>query len=204
MKGFFLRLSAIAFLLIGLFALVQSPQPAYACTATSATNPGPPPRQFTIQEQVDLAPIIIEGTVVDTGPGNFATIEIHRYFKDSGPAMLTGVRFGDGALCQAPLLPGGPMIIFLSEWSPGDYSAYYFNGVATLPATEDTIQQIISSTGQQPFYPNATFTLHPAVPQPGPSGQSDPNDFSGFLELCLASFVPVLMSIVMIRRRVTL
>ncbi len=202
MQNWFSKVSAIAFLLIGLFVLGYPSHTTYACTATSATNPGPPPIQYTIEDQVTSAPIVLEGTVIALNSGLSAQIEVHRYFKGNGPAIITAMHYGTGSMCQMPLMVGGPVIIFASQWNTGDYAAYYFNGVATLPATADNIQQIITAAGQQPIVPNATFT--PTAPsdvvQPEGSGQED--DVSSILELCLLSFLPLAMGIIVVKRRI--
>lgn len=135
MQSWFSKGCTITFLLIGLFALGHPHQTAHACTATSATNPGPPPIQYSIEDRVTNTPIVLEGTVISTEPHGTATIQVLRYFKGNGPATMTGVHYGDGSMCQIPLFPGGPIIIFISEWQPGVYAAHYFGDSATAPAT---------------------------------------------------------------------
>lgn len=204
MKYWFSICSAIMLSLIGLLVLHTPNQTAYACTATSSTNPGPPPIQYTIEERVAAAPIVLEGTVIAQNRGNSAQVEVHRYFKGDGPAIMNGVRYGDGAMCQTPLFPGGPIIIFISEWQPGDYAVYYFNGVGTLPATEENIQQVINATGQPPIVPNSTLTPTPSPSEPMPFDESGQTDLSGALEICLPSLLPILMGIVIVKRRASL
>ncbi len=206
MQNWFSKGCAIAFLLLGLFVLALSHphQTAYACTATSATNPGPPPIEFSIEDRVALAPLVLEGTVVARNHDLSAQVEVHRYFKGDGPAIMNGVRYGDGAMCQSPLFPGGPIIIFISEWRPGDYAVYYFNGVGTLPATEENIQQVIAAVGQQPIVPNATPTPTVSPSEPMPFDESGQTDLSGALEICLPSLLPILMGIVIVKRRASL
>ncbi|MBI5928514.1 MAG: hypothetical protein HY862_04355 [Chloroflexi bacterium] len=203
MKTWFSRLSAVAFLLIGLFALAHSPQKVYACTPTSSTNPGPPPIQYSIEDRVSRAPLVLEGTVISTGPGNTATIEVHRYFKGNGPAIMTGVHYGDGAMCQAPLFIGGPVIIFVGEWQADELAAFYLGEYATVPVTEENIQQIVAITGQEPIFPDVTLTPSP-VPDAPTSDSSERDDFSGLLQLCLAGFLPMFMGIVVVKRRANL
>lgn len=206
MRNHFFRFTAIAFLLTGIFLLANPLQKvAYACTATSSTNPGPPPIQYTIEDRVIAAPIVLEGTVVNTGPGNFATVEVFRYFKGDGPALITQIRYGDGALCQTPLFAGGPIIIFVSQWNAGEFSANYMGGIATVAATEENIQQIIAAAGQAPTFPQDDTTTPIPPSEPTASG----GDFEGesaatnVLEICLAGLLsPLLMGIVLVRRQV--
>ncbi len=202
MQNWFSKGSAIAFLLIGLLALGRPYHTAHACTPTSATNPGPPPIQYTIQDKVTLAPIVLEGTVIALNSGLTAQVEVHRYFKGDGPAIIPVMHYGIGSMCQAPLMLGGPIIIFASQWNTGDYGAYYFNGIATAPATEDTIHQIIEAAGQQPVVPNATFTPTSASAIPPFEGAGQEDDVSSILELCLMSFLPLAMGIIVVKRRI--
>lgn len=202
MQNWFSKVSAIAFLLIGLFVLGHPFHTAHACTPTSATNPGPPPIQYTIQDKVTLAPIVLEGTVIVLNSGLTAQVEVHRYFKGDGPAIIPVMHYGIGSMCQAPLMLGGPIIIFASQWNTGDYGAYYFNGLATIPATEDNIQKIIEAAGQQPIVPNATFTPTAASNILPLEGAQPEDEVSSILELCLLSFLPLVMGIVVVKRRI--
>jgi hypothetical protein len=206
MRNHFFQFTAIAFLLTGIFLLANPLQKvAYACTATSSTNPGPPPIQYTIEDRVTAAPIVLEGTVVSTGPGNSATVEVFRYFKGDGPALITGMRYGDGAMCQSPLFAGGPIIIFVSQWNVGEFSANYMGGIATVAATEENIQQIIAALGQEPTFPqDVTPTPTPAVEPSTSGGDLGGGDIpTDFLEFCLAGMLsPLLMGIVLVRRQV--
>jgi hypothetical protein len=206
MKTPFFRFTAIAFMLMGLFLLARPlPKVAYACTPTSSTNPGPPPIQYTIEDRVTAAPLVLEGTVVSTGPGNFATVEVHRYFKGDGPALITGMRYGDGALCQSPLFEGGPIIIFANQWDAGEFSASYMSGIATVPATEENIRQIIALTGQEPILPQDGTTSSIPPSESTTSGDDFEGDSAAtdILEICLAGLLsPLLMGIVLVRRQV--
>lgn len=202
MHNWFSKGSAVAFLLMGLFAFSHSHQTAYACTATSATNPGPPPIQYTIEDKVTQVPIVLEGTVIALGSGLTAQVEVHRYFKGDGPAVITAIHYGTGSMCQSPLMLGGPIIIFANQWNTGEYAAAYFNGIATVPATEDNIQLIIEAAGQQPIIPNATFTPTPTSDIPPSEGLGQEDDVASILELCLMSFLPLAMGIIVVKRRI--
>lgn len=70
------------------------------------------------------------------------------------------------------------------------------------PATEDNIQQIIDAAGQQPVVPSATLTPTADSESVPPNGVGQAADVSSILELCLVSFLPLAMGIIVVRRRI--
>lgn len=154
---------------VGIFALIlvlahiflASPPMALACTQPPGGLPN-----YTLAERAQMAPIIIEGTVtaIEGDPTQqTAIVEVSRYLKGSGPAVVAISRFGSPALCLSPIGIGGPYIIMAQGDAENGYSAFYasqFDAVFTI--TDDQIaEDFIEAIGQDPTTPDPA--LPPAI-----------------------------------------
>jgi len=126
------------------------PAAALACT--------PPPGGlpvFTIAQRVQAADVVLEGTVAQMSATNFqddtATITVHRYFKNTGPASVTITDFGPGSLCRSSVQIGGHWIFFAKGDPSTLMSASYLSQFDAIAApSADTIAQIIAALNIRP------------------------------------------------------
>ncbi|MBI5928513.1 MAG: hypothetical protein HY862_04350 [Chloroflexi bacterium] len=200
MKTWFFRLIAVTFLLTGLLLLTHSTPTAYACTQPPGGLPN-----YTLEDRVGFAPIVLEGRVVEANSTVFpltATIEVDQYFKGGGgPNTLTVSNFGDSSMCLSMVYVGDHIILFASgDPHSGQLTAFYasqFDAVAS--ASPENIQTVIDTVGQPPIPPDISFA---GTAEPEEIASGGKVDTGGTSQLCLGLlFAPVLLgSVVMVSR----
>lgn len=201
MKKSFFRLMSSIFFLAGIFAFIQPktpPSSVYACTPPPGGLPN-----YTLEDRVNFAPIVLEGYVVEVNTTAYittATIEVHQYFKGGGgPSTLTVSNFGDSSICLSMVYAGDDIILFASgDPTSGQLTAFYASQFdAVTPATSESIQMVIDVMGESPILPDTEpiSTSEPEEFSAGGEVNDNPIVSFGPLELCLGLlFAPLLFA----------
>ncbi|MDQ7025743.1 MAG: hypothetical protein Q9P44_09305 [Anaerolineae bacterium] len=121
---------------------------------TYACSPTPEALEYTLEDRIENAPLVLVGTVLDgtIGWGNTiveAEIKVDSYLKGSGMAVVTISGFGDGADCRSRVQMGGRYIFFAEGDSADTLQAVYL-GVqdATYSASDERVSRVTAFTGQ--------------------------------------------------------
>lgn len=156
-----------ALILLAALWLGMTPAPALACTTTPTGIPS-----WTFDQEVNRAPIILEGTVTEISGDwdrgqQVATVKVLRYFKGVGPEMVSISGFGTSAMCLTTVDVGDHWIFFAAgDPRTGLYASYISAGAAyTSPNQADAI---VAITGQHPTLPLAGQDQTPLMPSVGP------------------------------------
>ncbi|MBZ0319391.1 MAG: hypothetical protein K8L91_23475 [Anaerolineae bacterium] len=205
MKIYVFRLMSIIVLLIDLFAFTQwisSTPTAHACTQPPGGLP-----DYTLEDRVGFAPIVLEGHVVEVNPSLYpvtAMIEVKQYFKGGGgPSILTVSNFGDSSMCLSMVHVGDNIILFASgDPSSGQLTAFYASQFdAVTPSTPERVQRVVDAVGQPPILPDIAPSLTPEPEEFASGGEVNNNPMVSFgpLELCLGLlFAPLLLGSVLV------
>lgn len=205
MKIYVFRLISITVLLIGLFAftqLISATPTVYACTPPPGGLP-----DYTLEDRVGFAPIVLEGHVAEVNSNLYpvtATIEVKQYFKGGGgPSILTVSNFGYSSMCLSMVYEGDDVILFASgDPSSGQLTAFYASQFdAVTQATPENIQSVIDTVGQPPILPDIAPSSTPEPEEFDSGGEVNNNPISSFgpLELCLGLlFAPLLLGSVLV------
>ncbi|HEY1013180.1 MAG TPA: hypothetical protein VGE07_10785, partial [Herpetosiphonaceae bacterium] len=126
--------------------------------ALACTPPPGGPVVHTVAERVEAAQVVLEGTVTAvTEIGSrfnlVASVDVHRYFKETGGAQVRISNFGESAACRSPVRVGDRWIIFAlpTPGGYGDFAAFYLDPHgALLPATEANIREVEAALGVPP------------------------------------------------------
>ena len=163
------RALAAALILSVNLMLALHTKPAYACS---------PPvggfLQYTVGDRTSAAEVVLEGTVADVSPdGNVfdsATVEVHQYFKGSGPATVEISGFGQESLCLSEVRIGDRLIFYANLNQSGELSAHYLrlSTDAVDPADTKTILEVMAAVGQD------RLGFLQTGPGPGPVTQPSP------------------------------
>ncbi|MGB7337347.1 MAG: hypothetical protein WBC91_00530 [Phototrophicaceae bacterium] len=135
-----------------LACLLLIASPAYAC------SPSEDALNYTLEDRVNNADMILVGTVVGGEIGNpnnnyevirQAEVDVERYLKGEGESQVQIHGFGDGADCLSVISMEQRAIFFVDRDDNGVLQASYL-GVndATMRADIDTIEEIIAITGE--------------------------------------------------------
>ncbi len=205
MKIFVFRLMCVVFLLTGLLAFTQwisSTPTAHACTPPPGGLP-----DYTLEDRVGFAPIVLEGHVIEVNSSLYpviATIEVKQYFKGGGgPSILTVNNFGYSSMCLSMVYEGDNIILFASgDPSSGQLTAFYASQFdAVTPSTPESVQRVIVAVGQPPVLPDFVASSTPEPEEFESGGEVNNNPISSFgpLELCLGLlFAPLLLGSVLV------
>jgi hypothetical protein len=136
----------VFFILIALsFA---SPSLVSACTTTPEGRPS-----YTLADQVNAAPIILEGTVLAVSKDSYpftATVQVQQYFKGSGPQEVIIGNFGSSAMCLTEVSVGDHLIFFASGEPDTGLRAFYMSaGAAVTSASTENIASLMQLLPQQ-------------------------------------------------------
>lgn len=132
--------------------------PAFACTPPPGGLP-----HYTVADHVKAAPIVLEGvaTAITMGSSTeleVASIQVRRYYKGIGPAVVSISGFGADMACLSPVNVGDHLIIYAKGDPNAGLSAYYLSQFdAVAPADTTTIAQVqaVVGQGQPPLGPGA-------------------------------------------------
>ena len=92
-----------------LFLLAWSGTPVHACTSTPqptdlppGVTPAPTPTYF--QNKLDLTPVVLSGTIINTGtednyPYDYVVVEVDTYFKGTGPRYVYLHGINESSMC---------------------------------------------------------------------------------------------------------
>ncbi len=132
-------------LIVAGWILTVSIRPVYACT--------PPPDglpYYTVADRVRAAEVVLEGTVTDvitgTIPGDTATVEVHQYFKGTGPDTVTIRGFGPSSACLSTVYQNDRLIFYTRGNPHTELEANYLSQFdAVDPATPEVINLVIAA-----------------------------------------------------------
>ncbi len=147
-KNLSLYMSVVATLFI---LMIFTASPVLACSpAEEAMN-------LTLEDRVHNAPMILVGRVVQgytTSYGGYEVnrevdVEVERYLRGTGPALVRISGFGDGADCLTPIQVGAYAVFFV-EGNPDETLDAVYLGVhdATWNVNEENIETITAITGE--------------------------------------------------------
>lgn len=140
-------------IIFGLVAFLLPTEQTIACTPPVGGLPF-----LTIADRVELAPIVLEGAVVDILGNDWnqiAIVEVASYYKGNGPARMAIDRFGPGSLCLSFIAEGGPYIIYVTGDEDVGYRAFYASQFdAYIDAYDESRAEVIAATGQDATLPD--------------------------------------------------
>jgi hypothetical protein len=163
-----IRFCLVLGLILTLNLIISTPT-ARACTEPVGGHP-----VYTVAERTQAAEVVLEGLVLDiTNPDNeyaprTATVKVYRYFKGTGPAIVTISGFGPPMLCLDQVYLGTWALFYTTgEPETGLYAHYMGNADAVDPVTPATVAEIIAAAGHEPvvaaghwFYLPLILKLH--------------------------------------------
>lgn len=167
--------AALMLILFVSLMLALDTKPAYACTPP----PGGPTR-YTVGDRTSAAKVVLFGTVADVSPDQHplysATVEVHQYFKGSGPGTVVISGFGPNSLCKSEVRTGNRYIFYAKRNQSDELSAHYLGPFhAVDPADTETIAKVMAGVAQdrgtEPPTPTATPT---PIPTPTPTASPTP------------------------------
>lgn len=156
-KGITGRLTILFLVVLAAFFLF--PGTSSACSPPRGLDFTP----FTLEEKVNIIPVILQGKVIDNQIYK-VTVKVQHYFKGSGPAEVTIRGFDHGADCLF-IAPDGESIYYV--WASPDKTlgvAGFFGSpyitpmtgryVATDSYSPELATGLIKATGHQPVPPD--------------------------------------------------
>lgn len=145
--------------------LATPPLSVMACTPPAG---GLPP--YAVADRTNAAEVVVEGTIIAlTDAGNYgaiktATVEVQRYFKGNGPAVVNIARFGPGSLCLSQVSIGQHWIFYTTGDPKTGLTAHYLSQFdAVDPATPDNVAQVIAAVGHDPVRPYGYWVYLPII-----------------------------------------
>lgn len=159
-------ISVIVLTLVIVLALTRpASSPVCACTPPPGGLP-----DYTVADRTNAAEVVLEGTVVAlTDEDNYgaiktATVQVHQYFKDIGPAIVTISGFGPPSLCLSPVHVGERWIYYATGDPSTGLSAHYLSQFdAVDPADPQTIAEVVAAVGQDPVLPYGYYAYLPLI-----------------------------------------
>ncbi|MEM9952873.1 MAG: hypothetical protein AAF846_14795 [Chloroflexota bacterium] len=145
-----------------LIAMLLAVSPTFACSPMEGAF------DYTLEEQIDDADLIVVGTIVGGEVRNYsgayevietAEIEVEQYLKGTGQTLINVRGFGDGADCNSIVAFDEQYIVFVDILDDGQYVASYMAvHDATMTPNDANINDIVAITGgssdPQPLSPN--------------------------------------------------
>ena len=167
--------AALMLILFVSLMLALDTKPAYACTPP----PGGPTR-YTVGDRTSAAKVVLFGTVADVSPDQHplysATVEVHQYFKGSGPGTVVISGFGPNSLCKSEVRTGNRYIFYAKRNQSDELSAHYLGPFhAVDPADTETIAKVMAGVAQDRGTEQPTPTATPTpIPTPTPTASPTP------------------------------
>ena len=159
------RTAGVVLLLSLMLMLVMPTRPALACTPPPG---GLPP--YTVADRTNAAKVVLEGTIValtdadDYGAIKIATVDVQRYFKGGGPAVVRIANFGPGALCLSSVSVGQHWIFYATGDPSTGLIAHYLSAFdAVDPPTPNNAAQVIAAVGRDPVRPYGYWAYLPII-----------------------------------------
>lgn len=124
-------------------------------TSVMACSPLPTPILYTVTDRTNAAEVVLEGTVVALVGEHVmtATVEVSRYFKDSGPALVDIAHLGSSAACLSQVYVGEHWIFYTSGDPLTGLTAHYLGPFSAVDAaTADNIAQVIAAVETRWLY----------------------------------------------------
>jgi hypothetical protein len=121
---------------------------------------------YTVAERTNAAEVVLEGTVIAVTDPHYgtATINVHRYFKGIGPAVVTVSDLGTTAMCLSPVWVGDRRIFYTTGDPISGLRAHYLSASdAVDPADAEIIAEIIAAVGHDPVLPFGYYVYLPII-----------------------------------------
>jgi hypothetical protein len=159
------RLIVALGLVVGLGLMVMPAGRLWACTPPPGGLP-----DYTPADRTEAAEVVLEGTIVgrvDTSGYPWletALVKVHRYFKGTGPALVTISHFGPGALCLSEVYIGQRAIFYTRGDPDTGLVAHYLSQFdAVDPVHPEVVAEVIAAAGQEPVLPVGYWLYLPLI-----------------------------------------
>jgi hypothetical protein len=177
LRGKIRALAATLILILSVsLMLALRTNPAHACTPPAGGLP-----KHTVEDRISAAEVVLEGKVAAVsveGIPYSATVEVHQYFKSSGPATVEISGFGPSSLCLSSVGVGYRYIFYTTRHQSDELRAHYLSQFdAVDPADPKTVAEVMAAVAQDKETenptpsPTATATL---TPTPSPTAPTEP------------------------------
>ncbi|MBE9126602.1 MULTISPECIES: META domain-containing protein [unclassified Coleofasciculus] len=147
-----LRLLGLGLPIFIALSLMQT-KPAAACRPAPGSSPA------TIEQRVSQTPYVFEGTVTQVN-GDTLTIRVNRYFKGSGPKVVTLTGFNSNSCQNIITEPGERYLFFGENEENGNWSAVYDGAFGSVrPWSPEVLEELKSLGLGQSFSTRAIANL---------------------------------------------